>query len=251
LPFNAVHGPIWQPDRPRESGKQQWVEQAKARGLEHPQRDYVAVLEHMDHSVGRVLETLRRLDLDERTLVVFTSDNGALEDKYPGDNGPLRGQKGEVYEGGIRVPAMLRWPGQIPAAATSTEPAMAFDLFATCLTAAGIDVPPANGRHELHGVNLLEHARAGGRGRLPNRYLFWDLWGKMAAYHGGWKLVGQIDNHRGRFAEAVPQIEAAQFELYNLSDDLGEQRDIAATHPGIYKDLKQHLIEWFKRSTAN
>jgi arylsulfatase A len=249
VPFNAVHGPMWSPDRPRASGKREWLEQVQNRGFEQPQRDYYAVLEHLDASVGRIVETLRRLKLEDRTLVVFVSDNGALEDKYPGNNGPLRGQKGMVYEGGIRVPAILCWPGQI-SASVSDAPAMAFDVFSTCLAAAQVTVPRTNGRYPLHGVSLLEHARGGGRPALPDRSLFWDLWGRLAAFHDGWKLVGEIDNHRGRFAETVPQIEAAQFELFYLPDDLGEERDLAATKPAVYAEMKERLIAWFKASTA-
>jgi hypothetical protein len=71
----------------------------------------------------------------------------------------------------------------------------------------------------------------------------------MAAWHNGWKLVGEIDNHRGRFDEALPQIEAARFELYYLPDDLGEQHDLAAARPAEYTDLKRRLVTWFREST--
>lgn len=249
VPYNAVHGPMWSPDHPRPSGKPEWLERCAERGLDFPRRDYCAVLEHLDDSLGRLLATLRRWNLEENTLVIFVSDNGAMIDKYPGSNGPLRGEKGMTYEGGLRVPAMMRWPGVIPAGSTSDAPAMVFDLFATCLDAAGIPIPPKNADRPAHGVSLLKHARSGGKEPLPERYLFWDLWGKLAAYHDGWKLVGQIDNHRGRFAEAVPQIEAAQFELYYLPNDLAEQHDLAKENPAIYADLKQRLVAWFKQST--
>ncbi len=249
VPFNAVHGPLWSAERERTSAKREWLDRVEERGIGLPRRDYYATLEHLDDSIGRLLAALRRLELEQRTLVVFLSDNGALEDKYPGDNGPLRGQKGEVYEGGIRVPAVLRWPGVIPAGAVSDAPAMSFDLFATCLEAAGVRVPERNGRHAVHGASLLPHARSGGWHGLPDRYLFWDLWGKLAAYHGGWKLVGQIGNHRGRFAEALPQLEAAQFELYYLPDDIAEERDRSAEEPAVYADMKQRLIEWFRAAT--
>jgi arylsulfatase A-like enzyme len=239
-----------QPERPRTSAKPEWLARVQARGYEQPKHDYYALLEHLDNSVGRIMETLRRLELSERTLFLFVSDNGALEGKYAGNNGALRGEKGMVYEGGIRVPAIICWPGQIPAGSVSSAPAMAFDLFSTCLAAARIDAPQSNGRYPVHGLSLLEHARGGGRPPLPDRYLFWDLWGKLAAFHDGWKLVGQIDNHRGRFTEAVPQIEAAKFELYYLPEDIEESRDVAAAQPEVYADLKQRLIAWFKASTA-
>lgn len=249
LPYNAVHGPLWAPDRQTASAPQEWLRKAAARGLDFPQRDYSATLEQMDAGVGRITEALRRLGLEERTLVVFVSDNGALEEQYSGDNGPLRGQKGQTYEGGIRVPALMRWPGVIPEGVVSDAPAMAFDLFATILDAVGADVPQKNGNRAVSGVSLLGHVRSGGTAPLPDRYLFWDLYGKLGAYHDGWKLVGNIKNHRGRFAKAVPQIEAAAMELYYLPDDVGEERDLSRTKPEVYAELKGRLVEWFREST--
>ncbi len=249
VPYNAVHGPLWSTDRPRASGKPEWLAKGGERGLEFPLRDYCAVLEHMDDGIGRIMAALRRLGLDDRTLVIFVSDNGALEDKYPGNNGPLRGQKGETYEGGVRVPAVMRWPGVIPSGTVSDAPAVAADLFATILDAASGEVPQDNGGRSIHGVSLLGHLRSGASEPLPERYHFWDLYGDLGAYHAGWKLVGAIENHRGRFAEALPHIEAAEFQLYYLPGDIGETRDLASERPEVYSDLKRRLIEWFKKST--
>ncbi len=249
VPYNAVHGPLWSADRPRASGKPEWLVMGSERGLEFPQRDYCAVLEHMDDGIGRIMTTISRLGLEDRTLVIFVSDNGALEDKYPGNNGPLRGQKGDTYEGGVRVPAVLRWPGVIPPGTVSNASAVAADVYATALDAAGHQIPQANGRRLIHGASLLNHLRSGASEPLPERYHFWDLYGDLGAYHAGWKLVGAIENHRGRFAEALPQVEAAQFELYYLPDDIGETRDLANERPEVYADLKQKLVEWFEKST--
>src|SRR5262249_974036 len=152
-----------------------------------PRRDYCAVLAHMDDSIGRLLRTLSELGLEERTLVIFLSDNGAMTDKFPGNNGPLRGAKGMTYEGGIRVPAVRARPGGIPAGWVSDQDAVHFDIFSTILDAAGVAVPARNGAHPVHGVSLLPHVKSGGKVALPDRYLFWDLFGKMAAVHGRWK----------------------------------------------------------------
>jgi arylsulfatase len=84
---------------------------------------------------------------------------------------------------------------------------------------------------------------------LPDRYLFWDLFGKMAAVHGRWKLVGEIPNHHGKFAAAVPRIREAQFELYDLDADVGETRNLAAEQPVIYQDLKDRYLRWFIEAT--
>ena len=126
---------------------------------------------------------------------------------------------------------------------------MVFDLFATCLEAAGLEVPQANGGYPMHGISLVPHLRSGGEHALPDRYLFWDLWGTLGAYRDGWKLVGDIGNHRGRFAEAAPKIEAERFELYYLPDDLSEERDLAEAKPQVYAEMKKQLADWFRRST--
>jgi arylsulfatase A-like enzyme len=94
------------------------------------------------------------------------------------------------------------------------------------LDAAGVPVPERNGAHPVHGVSLLPHLTSGGNVPLPDRYLFWDLFGKMAVVHGRWKFVGEIPNHHGKYA-AVPRIQQAQFELYDLAADLGETKDLA------------------------
>ena len=111
VPFNAVHGPLWTEDRPRTSGKPEYLEKYKAKRVDLPRRDYAAVLSHMDDRVGEIRAALRELGIERDTLFIYLSDNGALTDKYPGDNGVLRGQKGSGYEGGIRVPAVMEWPG--------------------------------------------------------------------------------------------------------------------------------------------
>jgi arylsulfatase A-like enzyme len=143
----------------------------------------------------------------------------------------------------------MRWPGVIPAGSTSQANAVHFDVFATILEAAGIPLPATNGKHPLQGRSLLSHLRSGGQTALPDRYLYWDLYGKMAALHGDWKIVGTIDNHHGKFDRALGEIEKAQFELYNLASDLGEQEDLAEKHPEIYRDLKDRYLTWFRAAT--
>lgn len=248
LAFNAVHGPLRSPDRPTDSAKPQWL--AHYAHLEPRRRDYCAVLSHADERLGRIVTLLRELQLEQRTLVICLSDNGGMIEKYPGNNGPLRGEKGTTYEGGIRVPAAMAWPGVIPPGLVSDAQAMHFDLFATILDAAGLEVPTHNGRHPLQGISLLPHLTSGGRTPLPERTLFWDLFGKMAAVHGSWKIVGTIDNHHGKWDQALAQIERTSFELYDLSRDIGEQHNVAAQHPEIAAELKQRYVAWFREATS-
>jgi arylsulfatase A-like enzyme len=247
VPFNAVHGPLRSEARASDSAKREWL--AKYENLPPNRRDYCAVLSHADDRIGRLLDLLGELNLTQDTLVICLSDNGAMIDKFPGNNGPLRGAKGTTYEGGIRVPLVIRWPDAIPAGTVSHADAAHFDIFATILEAAGIAVPTNNGKHPVSGVSLLAHVRSGGRTPLADRYLFWDLYGKMAALHGDWKIVGTIDNHHGHFDRALPQIEQTKFELYNLATDLKEQTDLADKHPEIHRDLKQRYLAWFRAAT--
>lgn len=245
--YNAVHGPLWTQDRRRPSGKDEWLRKYADRGIDFPRRDYCAVLDHMDHSVGRILQTLRELNLEKTTLLIYLSDNGALEDKFPGNNGPLRGQKGQTYEGGIRVPAVMQWPGVIPQGLVSDANACHFDVFSTILDAAGVPIPEKNGAFPVHGVSLLGHLKSGGKTPLPDRYLFWDLFGRMAAVHGPWKILAEGPNHRGRFADAADWIRANNLELYNLDRDLGETADLRETHPAVYRELKTRYLEWITK----
>jgi arylsulfatase A-like enzyme len=249
VPYNAVHGPLAGGAGDRPSGKAEWLAKYERKGVPFPRRDYCAVLGHMDDGVGRLLRTLGDLGLDRDTLVIFVSDNGAMTDKFPGNNGPLRGAKGTTYEGGIRVPAVVRWPGVIPAGKVSDADAAHFDLFATVLDAAGVPVPAANGTHPVRGVSLLPHLRSGGAKPLADRYLFWDLYGKMAAVHGRWKLVGEIPNHHGKFAAALPRIREVRFELYDLETDLGEKTNLAEKKPEVYRDLRDRYLNWFAEAT--
>ena len=251
VPYNAVHGPLWREQAPKTSGKAEWLKKYEDRGIEFPKRDYCAVLDHMDDGVGKIMATLHELAIADNTLVIYLSDNGAMIDKFPGNNGPLRGQKGMTYEGGIRVPAVMQWPGVIPKGMVSDAGAVHFDLFATVLDAAGIEIPKMNGQHPVHGVSLLAHLRSHGQEDLPGRYVFWDLFGKMGAVKDDWKLVGTGPNHRGQFAEAIPAIEELQFELYKLDQDIGEANDLASQYPEIYNDLKSQLIDWFQRAKGS
>jgi arylsulfatase B len=203
-------------------------------------------MSHADARAGNILAVLRELGLERRTLVIFVSDNGGILQKYPSNNGPFRGGKGETYEGGIRVPAVMQWPGVIPAGTTSAVDAVHFDLFATVLDAAGVDVPANNGQFGVSGRSLLPHLRSGGSTPLPARSLFWDLYGKQAALQGRWKLVGTLPNHRGDFARAAADAAAAEFELYDLEIDPAEQHNVAAGQPEIYRDLKAQHVAWLK-----
>ncbi|MFW6146678.1 MAG: sulfatase-like hydrolase/transferase [Planctomycetota bacterium] len=185
------------------------------------QTAYKEMVEAMDEGVGWIVQELRRLDLEGNTLVLFCSDNGATSEV--GSNGPLRGAKGDVFEGGHRVPAVAAWPGRIAPRSVSDETVLAMDLLPTFLTLTrqrvstpqpldGIDVSPA----------LLDQ-RA-----LRQRDVFWRYHDKAAARRGPWKLVRDGDGSR----------------LFNLDDDLAEQNDRADDEPDTTRALQAAREAW-------
>lgn len=208
----------------------------------YPSRpEYAGLLAELDASVGRLLAALDRLGLKDNTLVFFVSDNGGLEHEQNGtvvtSNRPLRGEKGSLYEGGIRVPAIARWPGRIPAGAVCTTPAITTDLHATFAEFAGVAVPEG----ALDGVSLrpvLEDPRAA----LPREALFWHLphyhhsTPASAVRRGDWKLLEFFEDER--------------LELYQLADDPAETRNLASAEPERARALRQVLHDWRARIGA-
>jgi arylsulfatase B len=213
--YNAVHSPMQGADRYL----------ARFAHIEDIHRRlFAAMLAHLDESVGRILEKLRTLNLEENTLVVFLSDNGGPTRELTSSNQPLRGGKGQLYEGGIRVPFLMRWPGRIPAGRVEDRPVISLDLFATTLAAAGIAPPEDNAPRD--GVNLLPYV-AGSDDRLPHARLYWRLGQNAALREGEWKLVRQATGRRA----------PAPWRLYNLSADVAEARDLAPEQPQILDQL--------------
>jgi len=192
-----------------------------------------AMIEAMDRSLGRIVETLKRLEIERRTLVFFTSDNGGYlhyAGRHRGDissNGLCRGQKGQLYEGGHRVPAVFWWPGRITPGSTIDATAMTMDLFPTCLELAGLELPPSDSSNALDGVSLAPLLLK--NKPLPERTLFWRMRGQRAVRRGPWKLVMLPDG---------------KAELYNLADDLGETQNVAAKHAEVVDRLLDELARW-------
>jgi arylsulfatase A-like enzyme len=201
---------------------------------------YAAMIERLDAAIGRVLAELDTLGLAQNTIVVFTSDNGATFESgnkgasaYHDSNHPFRGQKRSLEEGGIRMPSIVRWPGQVPAGRRTTEVVHMIDVMPTLLAAAGVTPDPAG---QVDGVNMLDVWR--GRSKAPDRTVFWELQaegGNMyAAMRGDWKLL---------------EIGGSRF-LYNLKSDPQERRTLAAQEPEIFKRLTADLEAWKKTAVA-
>ncbi|MEM9415020.1 MAG: sulfatase-like hydrolase/transferase [Planctomycetota bacterium] len=198
LAFNGTHSPFHTTD----------ADLAAADG------DAIAAMTiALDRAVGKVLDALDAHGLAEDTLVVFANDHGGTRSH---DNGPLNGSKGTLWEGGLRVPFVMRWPGVIDAGRVVEEPIITLDLFPTALAAAGIDESPGE---PLDGINLLPHLADGGDA-IAQRTLYWKLGDRWAVRNGDLKLCVPGGRRGG-----------TTMQLFDLANDLGEQRDLADDRP--------------------
>ena len=221
LAYNAVHAPL----SPRPELREKYA--ARADGKAKPGPDYFAVVEEMDRGVGRVLAKLDELGLAENTLVVFMSDNGGFSGTT--SNAPLRLAKGWLYEGGVRVPLIVRWPGVVKPGTRSDAPVSSIDHFPTIAEAAGLTAPAA-----VDGVSLVPLLRDG---RAPDREaIYWHY----PHYHAGppssavragdWKLIEFLEDRR--------------VELHDLKSDPSEANDLAAAQPAKAEELRALLNRW-------
>lgn len=233
--------------------KQDWIKHFKNKTPAGGHRDptYAAMIASVDESVGKVLATLDELKLSERTLVIFASDNGGVGGyaragvKKAGgitDNAPLRGGKGMLYEGGIRVPYLFRWPGTIPAGGTCAEPILSVDLYPTLLEVAGGSAP-AN--QVLDGESYLQILKNGGKGQLQRAAIYWHFPGYLGAGADAWRTT-PVSVIRARDWKLLEFLEDGHRELYNLRTDLSEQKDLAAEQPERVKELHRQLQDWRK-----
>ena len=218
---NATHWPFQRPNLP----------EAK-RGWEHyresgTRADYVAMLERADQGIGRILNTLDRLKLARNTLVIFTSDNGG---EWLSRNAPLFHRKSTLWEGGIRVPLLLRWPDRLKAGVTSPQVGITMDLTASILAAAGV---PAPSRDRPEGIDLIALLQ---KGTVVERTLYWRMppapampaATQRALRRGDWKYI----DDRG------------QYLLFNLRADPGERHDLAQQHADRMREFRALVARW-------
>lgn len=199
-------------------------------GIEDPR--YAGMTEALDRVFGGVLDALEDSGLADNTLVIFSSDNGALDSVA--DNRPLRGAKGYLYEGGIRVPTMVRWPGRIEPGSVNDTPIISTDFFATLLDAAGVSLPSS---YPGDGVSLLPLLTE--TGDLEREALFFHY--PNYAWHRSNRLGGAI---RAGDYKLIERFDDGSVELYDLSSDLGEQTDLALAEPELAARLQAKLAEW-------
>ncbi len=226
--YNAPHWPFQRPDLP-----------PAARGWEHyresgTRQDYVAMLERADQGVGRILDTLARLRLTEHTLVIFTSDNGG---EWLSRNAPLFHRKGTVWEGGIRVPLLIRWPGRLSAGTVSSQVGITMDLTASILAAAGVTPPPEYRPDGLDLIGLVQ------KGSVVDRTLFWRLPVGPAASPGAPAAppVTQRAVRRGRWKYVDDR---GQHLLFDVQADPGERHDVAQAHAALVRELRGVSRRW-------
>jgi arylsulfatase A-like enzyme len=214
LPFNAVHWPLQAPD-----------DYVKRFNTGDENRDiYLAMLTSMDEAIGKVLDALKRTGADGNTLVIFFSDNGGARKNFA-NNGVLRDYKQTVYEGGIRVPFIVSWPGKLPRAAVCSEPVISVDIMPTILSAAGVGLP---GDRVYDGKDMLAALR--GETTEPlHRALFWyDGTQQWAVRAGKWKLLSR----------------KGSLELHDLEADISEKHNLAARRPDVVEELEGMYAEW-------
>jgi arylsulfatase A-like enzyme len=232
--YNAVHWPFEPPGMP--VSERHDVPQPAVSGdfrlyqgpnASHPatRRDYVRMLERADSGVGEILVALERRGLTKNTLVIFTNDNGG---EWISRNAPLSNRKSTLWEGGIRVPLILRWPAQLPANRRSAQVAITMDLTASILAAGGATTPTD---YKLDGINLLPSLS--GQSPIVERQLFWRIKRprqQRAVRSGRWKLLQ----------------DGVDFYLFDVTVDPGERHDLTADHPEMVRKLSAALDDWEK-----
>jgi arylsulfatase A len=254
LSFVAVHGPHIVPEEDRLRWKERL--QGKDSGI-HP--DMLASLEFVDLSVGRVLAALDELGLANNTLVVFSSDNGGMSKAvHSAENHPLRMGKGTLYEGGVRVPLFIRWPGHISPGGRSEVPVHFADFFPTLCDAAGVRIDPL---HKLDGTSLLPLFRDS---VLPERTLFMTFPHYLAGYattparavvRGRYKLVWHPYDHLefegGHVTSATSRyVPEPLIELFDVDADPGERTNLAHRYPAKVTEMKELFTAWMKEAGA-
>lgn len=243
LPYTIPHGEHVIPDNSAYAGKD-WPMQFK---------NYAAMITQLDSDIGRIMQMLKDKGLDKNTLILFTSDNGANPGfaRFFKSNGPFRGNKTNLYEGGIREPLIAYWPSKIKAGQVSGHVAAGWDLLPTICEAVGIKTPA-----DTDGVSFYPGLLGGGK-QATHPYLYWEYytynynWNKPDATQprnwldsravrlGNWKAV----------VKTTPADQTGTIELYDLAADIAETTDVAATHPEIIKKVKEILLAASKADT--
>lgn len=226
LAYNAPHGPLQ-------------ATQAYLDRFEHiknkKRRTYAAMVSAVDDGVGHLLDALEELGIEDNTIVFFLSDNGGPEQRNGSDNGPLKEGKGSLFEGGIRVPFAVQWPGQIPAGQVYGHAVISLDIFATAVALAQAPVRPS---HPIDGINLVPYLNGQSKG-APHDYLYWRKFDQK------WYIAQ--DGKSGMKLMQGPKGEDAKF--FDLKADIGEERDLAEKKKKFVSKLKKEQQNWLNEIT--
>lgn len=232
LAYNAVHTPLEIVEKHKDRIPDDVTDPAR--------RGYLSLLLGLDDAIGRVTAHLEKTGRSKDTLVFFFSDNGGSGRKpyfayNTGVNSPLRGDKGQALEGGIRVPFFVSWPGKVPAGKVYDHPVITLDILPTALELAGAPSPAS-----LDGVNLLPFLREDAK-TLPHDSLYWRFGPQKAVRRGQWKLVDWRDHDAKK---------NSGWQLFDLSSDVGEQRDQAERQPELVAQLSRDWEQWNAKNIA-
>ncbi len=227
LPFSAVHRTNWQNTTPFFADP--WLNMV-APELTGKRRSYAADVMQMDDIIGRIVNRLAERGLEENTLIFFINDNGGT--CIAPSNAPLRGYKWRLWEGGIRVPFIVRWKGRLPGGRTMDQPVIALDIMPTAIAAAGGEIKT---KWQLDGANLLPLLE-GRTNAAPHDALYWRFGVQYAVRQGNWKLV-------------KPQLDMPPL-LFNLTQDIGENHDLASAHPDKVRQLQRLWDAWEAKNEA-
>lgn len=232
VPYNAPHYPMHAP--------QKYLDRFP--DLPWDRQIMAAMLSAVDDSVGAIMDEVERLGFADDTCTFFTADNGPSRESrnwldgrqdyyYGGKTGALKGHKFSLYEGGIRVPGIMHWPGTIEPGQVSSTPVVGMDIFPTFLGAAGGDVSA----YEIDGVDLLPHLTQGEE--LPEREIYWELNGQLAVRKGKWKFVS-----KGQLVEGDKPV--VDLHLANLDEDMCETTNLIESEPDIATELQKKAEAW-------
>ena len=250
LPFYSVHTPI--------QAKPELIEKYRAKPSAggHSNPEYAAMVETLDTAVGVVLDKLDELSLEKDTYVFFYSDNGGVggyraagvDSREITDNTPLRGGKGMLYEGGVRVPLLVRKTGMIPPGSHSEDTVMCVDFLPTLAEIAGAP-PPAD--RDIDGVSFYVTLRSGGKSPTPRPPIYWHFPGYLegnSATHA-WRTTPAGAMRLGRY-KVIEFFETAEIELYNLEEDISEQNNLIKLMPEKAEEMRAELAHWRERTKA-
>ncbi|KJF43963.1 sulfatase-like hydrolase/transferase [Draconibacterium sediminis] len=218
LAYNAPHAPL--------QATEKYL--SRFENIDNKKRKtYAAMVSAVDDGVGLILNKLEELNLEENTLVVFLSDNGGPENHNASDNGILRGQKGDLFEGGIRVPFAMKWSGTIPAGEVYENPIISLDIFATIIAQSGKEIPLKN---EIDGIDLIPYLK-GENNSQPHDQLFWRKFDAQdyAVRQGDDKLLIKADSKN---------------MLFNLTNDISEENNLEEQKPDRILQLTKEFQNW-------